>query len=112
MTEENIKIVEAFFDALRRKDLSKAPIAADLKFEEPMMGKGSGADALKAFVDGFYAALSDVRIIQHISEGDFVVTHWEVDGLFGTIPILEKFHILNGKIVEFHAFYDPRPILG
>jgi hypothetical protein len=112
MNEKNIKIVEDFFDALRRKDLSKAPIADDLKFEEPMMGAGSGSGALKAFVDGFYAALSDIRIIQHISDGDYVVTHWEVDGVFGTIPILEKFHILNGKIVEFHAFYDPRPVLG
>ena len=44
MREENIKIVEKFFDALRRKDLSNAPIAADLKFEEPMMGRGRGAD--------------------------------------------------------------------
>jgi len=112
MKEENIKIVEAFFDALRRKDLSGAPIAADLKFEEPIMGKGQGADSLKAFVDGFYAALSDVRIIQHIADGDFVVTQWEVDGIFGTIPILEKFHIRSGKIVEFQAFYDPRPVLG
>ena len=112
MAGENIKIVESFFDALRRKDLSSAPIADDLKFEEPIMGKGSGADALRAFVDGFYAALSDVRIIQHLEDGDFVVTHWEVDGLFGTIPILEKFYIKNGKIVEFQAFYDPRPVLG
>lgn len=112
MSEQNIKIVETFLNALKEKDISDAPIADDLQFEEPMMGKGEGADALASFLAGFFAALTDVRIIQHISEGDHVVTHWEVDGIFGTIPILEKFRIRDGKIIEFRAFYDPRPIMG
>jgi hypothetical protein len=56
--------------------------------------------------------LTDVRIIQHVCQGEYVVTEWEVDGIFGTIPILEKFRIRDGKIIEFRAFYDPRPIMG
>jgi limonene-1,2-epoxide hydrolase len=112
VSEQNIKIVETFLNALKKKDISDAPIADDLKFEEPMMGKGEGADALTAFVGGFFAALTDVRIIQHVCQGEYVVTEWEVDGIFGTIPILEKFRIRDGKIIEFRAFYDPRPIMG
>lgn len=112
MKEENIKIVESFLTALRTKDFSNAPMADDLLFEEPMMGSGRGADALKAFVSGFFPALDDVRIIQHVCEGEYVVTHWEVHGLFGTIPILEKFRIVDGRIAEFRAFYDPRPVMG
>lgn len=112
MREQNIKTVETFLNALKQKDIFNAPIADDLRFEEPMMGKGEGAEALNAFVAGFFPALTDVRILQHVCEGDHVVTHWEVDGVFGTIPILEKFRIRDGKIVEFRAFYDPRPIMG
>jgi len=112
MKEENIKVVEAFLNALRSKDLSLAPMSDDIEFEEPMMGKGKGADALRAFIEGFLPALQDVKIIRHIAEGDHVVTEWEVDGAFGVIKVLEKFVVRDGKIIEFHAFYDPRPILG
>jgi limonene-1,2-epoxide hydrolase len=112
MKEENIKTVEAFLHALKQKDLYDAPNDDDLNFAEPMMGNGHGADALRALVSGFFAALSDVRIIQHIADGEFVVTQWEADGVFGTIPVLEKFRVRDGKITEFYAFYDPRPIFG
>jgi len=41
-----------------------------------------------------------------------VVTHWEVDGVFGIITILEKFRVRDGKITEACGYFDPRPILG
>lgn len=112
MKEENIKVVESYLNALKQKDLSLARLADDLHFEDPMTGKSSGADNLRAFLTGFLPAISDVRVHQHICEGDTVVTHWEVDGIFGIIPILEKFCIADGKITEAIAFFDPRPILG
>lgn len=112
MKEENIKIVESYLNALKQKDLSGALLADDLLFEDPMTGKNSGAENLIAFLVGFLPAINDVRIHQHICEGETVVTHWEVDGIFGIISILEKFRIENGKIKEMTAFFDPRPILG
>lgn len=112
MREENIKIVESFISALKRKDLSLAPLADDLHFEDPMTRRGTGAENLKAFITGFLSAINDVRVHQHICEGEWVVTHWEVDGIFGIIPILEKFRIEDGKIKEMIAFFDPGPILG
>ena len=112
MREENIEIVESYLDAIKQKDLSLARLADDLRFEDPLTGKSSGADNLRAFLTGFLPAVTDVRIHQHICEGETVVTHWEVDGIFGIIPILEKFRIEDGKIKEMIAFFDPRPILG
>ena len=112
MDSENVRIVEAFLNALKNKDLSGAPIAEDLIFADPMMGEGQGADALKAFLSGFFPALSDVQIIRHVAEGEYVATYWEVDGLFNKISIFELFRVQNGKIVEFRSFYDPRPIVG
>jgi limonene-1,2-epoxide hydrolase len=112
LREENIKVVETFLNCLKNKDLSGAPVSEDLYFVEPIMGEGKGAEALNAFISGFFPALSDVRILQHIAEGDCVATRWEVDGIFGTIDVFELFRIQDGKIVEFRAYYDPRPILG
>ncbi|MCU1287908.1 MAG: hypothetical protein JWN60_137, partial [Acidobacteria bacterium] len=51
-------------------------------------------------------------VIQHICEGEYVVTHWEVDGIFGIISILQKFRVENGKITEAFGYFDPKPILG
>ncbi len=112
MDGTNIRIVEEYLEALNRKDLTNAPVADNVRFSDPMAGEGEGLEALLAFVSGFYPAMHGLRIIQHIADGEFVVTEWEVDGVFGTIPVLEKFRVRDGKIVEFHAFYDPRPVLG
>ena len=87
MKEENIKTVEACLDALRQKDLSLAPFADDVRFEDPVAGKNSGAGNFRAFLSGFLPAINAARTIQHICENDWVVTHWEVDAVFGIIPI-------------------------
>jgi limonene-1,2-epoxide hydrolase len=112
MREENIKTVEAYLNALKQKDLSLAPLAAEVVFEDPLAGKNTGAENLRAFLSGFLPAINDVRVHQHICEGDYVVTHWEVDAVFGIIPILEKFRVRDGEIVEAFGFFDPRPIVG
>ena len=112
MREENIAAVEAYLNALREKDLSLVPFADDLKFEDSVSGKGIGAENFKAFLSGFLPAINAVKIIEHVCENDTVVTHFEVDTVFGTIPILEKFRVRDGKIVEAVGYFDPRPILG
>lgn len=112
MREENIKVVEAFIKALSQKDLNLAPLADDIVFEDPVSGKNTGAENFKAFLSGFLPAIGSVRILSHVCEDDFVVTHWEVDGVFGIIPILEKFRVRDRQIIEAFGFFDPRPILG
>lgn len=112
MKEENINAVEAYLHALKQKDLSLAPFAEDIAFEDPVSGKNTGAENFRAFLSGFLPAINDIRIHKHVCEDDFVVTHWEVDTVFGIIPILEKFRVREGKITEAFGFYDPRPILG
>jgi limonene-1,2-epoxide hydrolase len=112
MREENIKIVEQYINALKQGDLSLAPFADDISFEDPIAGKSRGAENFKAFLSGFLPAINDVKIIQHICEGEYVATHWEIDAVFGIIPLLEKFRVQNGEITEAIAYFDPRPILG
>lgn len=112
MREENILIVEQYLTALQKKDLSLAKFADDIYFEDSVAGKIKGAANAIAFLEGFLAAINDVKVIQHICDGDYVVTHWEIDSVFGIIPILEKFRIQDGKIAEAISYYDPRPVLG
>lgn len=109
---ESIKTVERFLDALRAKDLSQAPLADGLKFDNPITGAGRGRSAMNAFLSGFLAAINDITVIEHIADGNTVATHFEVDAVFGNIPIMQIFIIRDGLIVESRAFFDPRPILG
>ena len=112
MKEEKIEAVEAYLNALKQKDLSLAPFADDMEFSDPVAGNNRGAENFKAFLSGFLPSINDVRVLSQVCEDDFVVTHFEVDGVFGIIPILEKFRVEDGKITEAHGFFDPRPILG
>ena len=112
MREENIKVVEQYINALKQKDLSIAPFAEEINFENPISGKDTGAENFRAYLTGFLPAMNDMKIIQHISEGEYIVTHWEIDGIFGIIPILEKFRVQDGKITEAFGYFDPRPVLG
>jgi limonene-1,2-epoxide hydrolase len=112
MQNDNIEIVEKYLDALRQKDLSSAPFAAEVQFQNPMTGPGTGADNLRALLSAFLPAMEEVRTVRHVSEGEYVTTLWEVHGVFGIIPILELFRIEDGQIAEAKAFFDPRPVLG
>ena len=112
MKEANIEAVEKYFNALRLRDLSLAPFADEMIFFDAVAGKGNGAENFRAFLSGFLPAINAVTVVQHICEDDYVVTHWEVDTVFGIIPILEKFRVRDGKIVEAAGYFDPRPILG
>jgi predicted ester cyclase len=112
MNEENIKAVEAYLNALRQKDLSLAPFADDIVFEDPVAGKGNSAESFRAFLSGFLPAIKDVKTIQHICEGDHVATRWEADTVFGIIPIGEFFRVRDGKITEAFGYFDPKPIIS
>jgi limonene-1,2-epoxide hydrolase len=112
MSEENIKAVDAYLNGLKTKDLSGVPFASDVYFEDPVAGKNRGAENFIAFLSGFLPAITDVRLTRHVSDGEYVATHFEVDGVFGVVPILEMFRIEDGKITEAIGYFDPRPIIG
>ena len=112
MQEENIKAVESYLNAIKQKDLNLAPLADDIIFENPMVGEGKGADNFKAFLGGFLPAIKDVKVIEHICEGEHIATRWEVDTVFGIIQIGDFFHVREGKIIEAHGYFDPRLLFG
>lgn len=111
MREENIKTVEAYLFALRDKDLSRAPFADDVRFEDTLAGEVVGAENVRGFLSNFLPIINDVKIRQHVCEGDRVATHWEVDTQAGLIKIMEMFRVSEGRITEAVGYFDPRPLL-
>jgi limonene-1,2-epoxide hydrolase len=112
MENPNIKIVESYLDAIRTKDLSKAPVDQEIVFADPLTPTGSGRQAWAAFVSSVLPGINDVRVKQHIADGDSVATLWEADTAWGVIPIMEYFRVNGGLIHEARAFFDPRPIIN
>ena len=112
MSNKNIEVVEKYLLALSEGDLSVSPIADNIRFDNPISGAAEGKEAYYAFLTGFLTAISEIKIIRHISEGDLVATEWEVDGVFGVIPVMEMYRIENGLIVEMRSYFDPRPVFG
>lgn len=110
MNKSNVEVVESYLGALREKDLSKAPLASDVSFEDPLTPRLNGRQAVLAFLSNFLPAFKGVHVTRHISEGEYVATMWEADTDFGTIPIFECFRISDGEIKEIRAYLDPRPI--
>jgi limonene-1,2-epoxide hydrolase len=110
MENPNIKIVEAYLNALRVKDLSLAPVADDIAFEDPLTEPSRGRAAWTQFVSGILPALKDVRIKRHIADGDYVATVWDAETIWGIINVCEYFYIEDGQIKEAKAFFDPRVI--
>ncbi len=110
MSNKNVEAVESYLAALREKDLSRAPLAADVSFEDPLTPELSGREAVLQFLSGFLPAFKGVTVRRHIAEGEYVATMWDADTSFGVIPIFECFRVADGEIKEIKAYLDPRPI--
>ena len=108
--DEMANVVEAYLDGLKRKDLSTVAFASDVTFESPLSPKLIGQQAVADFLSGLFPAIKDVRVKQHIIEGEYVATLFDLDTTFGVIPIFDCFRVVNGLLTQIRPFYDPRPI--
>jgi limonene-1,2-epoxide hydrolase len=110
--EKNIGTVEAYLNALKKKDLALAPFADEIIFWDTIIGKTVGAENLRGFLSGFLPAIKDVRVISHVCEGEWVCTRWQCEADFGLVEIGEFFRVRDGKIFEAHGYFDPRLVIG
>ena len=109
---KNVEIIKRHITALEARELGQLPIAENISFENPVSGTQKGAESFRAFLSGFLSAIEKTRVHRFVSDGEYVVAHWEIDSVFGIIPILEIFRFEDELIVESKAFFDPRPVLG
>ena len=110
MRDDLIRVVEGYLDGLRKKDLTNVAFAPDVTLEGPLSPKLTGKQAVVEFLTGMFPAIKDVRVKQHIVEGEYVATLFDFETSFGLIPIFDCFRVSNGQLQQIKPFYDPRPI--
>ena len=108
--EEKVAVVEAYLKGLVSKDISKVPFATDITFEGPRVPPLAGRGAVVGFLKMILPAIKDIQIKQHIVEGDYVATVFDMETTGGTDRVFDCIRLLDGEVKEIHSFYYPRPL--
>ena len=106
--EQTITTVEAYLDCFATKDLSKVPFAEDATFEGPRMPKLTGRQTIIGFLTSILPMVKGIRLKQHIVEGDYVATLFDMETVNGVDHVFDWIHVIDGEIKGIHAFYYPQ----
>jgi hypothetical protein len=106
--EEKIAAVEAYLDSFVTKDLSKVSFAEDVTFEGPRMPKLTGRQTILGFLTSILPMVTGIKLKQHLVEGDYVATLFDMETVNGVDHVFDRIHIIDGKIKGVHAFYYPQ----
>jgi hypothetical protein len=112
-----VEVVEAYLNGLGNKDFSGVPFAADFTYESPLLPTLVGQPRLIGqpaieFLQGLFPAIEGVRIKQHIVEGEYCASVFDLLTIHGVIPIFDRFHVVDGRLRLANPFYDPSLILN
>ncbi len=105
--EEKVAVVEAYLDCFATKDLSKVSFAEDVTFEGPRMPKLAGRATMLGFLGHILPMVRHIELKQHIVEGDYVATVFDMETVNGVDHVFDRIHIVDGQIKSIHAFYYP-----
>ena len=111
-----VRVAESYINGLGNKDLSAVPFAPDFTFVSPLLPGLVGRPQLVGqeaidFLKGLFPLIKGATIRQHIVEGEYCATLFDFDTIHGVIPVLDRFHVVNGQLKLANPFYDPTPIL-
>ncbi len=99
------RIIEAYFRCVLEGRLADLPITDDYGSESPLSGRMFGSEAV-AYLGVIGKEMSDIRIVQHIVEGDFVATHFEEVLPSGVLPVVGLFEFTGDKIRFVRVFFN------
>lgn len=111
MREDVIHAVEAHLKGLGARDITASPFHQDIEFVGPIGPRIKGAPTVRAVFTGFFPTIKGIKINRHIVDGEWCATIFDFDTVFGTIPMIDCFHVVDGQILSIRVYYDPRPIL-
>ena len=106
--EQRVAVVEAYLDCFATKDLSKVPFAEDVTFEGPRMPKLTGRATVLGFLAHILPMVRGIQLKQHIVEGDYVATVFDMETVNGVDHVFDRIHIVDGQIKGIHTFYYPQ----
>jgi SnoaL-like domain len=104
--EEKIAVVESYIYGLGNGDFSHVPFADDVSYESPLTPKRIGKDAID-FLAALFPIMRGAEIEQHIVEGEYVATVFQLRTPNGVSTIFDKFRVVDGKLKEINPYYDP-----
>ena len=108
--EQKVAAVEAYLNCFATKDLSEVPLAEDAMFEGPLVPKLAGRQRIKGFLASILPMVRSIEVKQHIVEGDFVATVFDMETVNGVDHVFDRIHIINGEIKGIHTFYYPKQV--
>lgn len=103
-----VKIVEDLLRGIKSRDLSQVRFAPDVTLESPLTPRLEGREAVVKFLTKLAPAVIDIRISQHIVEGDYCATLYDWDTLHGTVSVLARYHVVKGELKSIRTFHDLR----
>jgi len=108
--EEKIRVVEAYLNGLAGKDLSRVPFAVDVTFEGPRVPPLAGRAAVVGFLSMILPAIKCIHIRDHLVEGDYVATTFDMETNNGIDRVFDRIRIVNAEIKSIQSFYYPHSL--
>lgn len=108
--EQKIAAVEAYLNCFATKDLSEVPLAEGATFEGPLVPKLAGRERIKGFLTSILPMVKGAQVKQHIVDGDYVATIFDMETSHGVDHVFDCFHITDGEIKGIRTFYYPKQV--
>jgi len=107
------KLINDYMDALRDGDYSLVRFSPNVRFLGPLMNSPiEGKSKVVEFLADVSKGVKDIRVRQHIIEGETVCVLIEFETVKGTVlPILDYIQIGEDGISYIQPFFDPRPLI-
>lgn len=102
--EQKITAVEAYLKCFATKDLSEVPLAEDATFDGPVVPKLAGREMIKGFLASILPMVKSTQVRQHIVEGDYVATIFDMETVNGVDHVFDCIHIVDGEIKGIQTF--------
>jgi limonene-1,2-epoxide hydrolase len=103
--ERKIKVIERYFKSVLDGNLKALPVTDDYGSESPQSGILKGEKAI-TYLGMIGAEMSDIRVVQHIVDGNSVATHFEEITARGILPIVGLFELKGDKVCFVRVFFD------